>query len=270
MDHLIQIPQVGREWEDLPEPFVALGLLASAVPGLRLGPLVSPLTLRSPGVLAKALATLDVLTGGRAFCGVGAGWWQREHAAYGVGFPPPGERLRLLEAGIETMRALWAPGTGAYDGDLVRLPETTCYPRPVGPLPVIVGGRGLRLLGVAARRADAVNLPSDPAVLEPGLAALRAACAEAGRDPAAVVVTVLDVPVIGRDRDDVAGRVERLRGRTSAAAYARSHHAGTAQDQVGRYRQLAELGVSTVFVALPDLAGPADLKRLAHVVAAFG
>jgi alkanesulfonate monooxygenase SsuD/methylene tetrahydromethanopterin reductase-like flavin-dependent oxidoreductase (luciferase family)/predicted kinase len=269
MDHLIQIPQVGREWEDLPEPFVALGLLAAAVPGLRLGPLVSPLSLRAPGVLAKALATLDVLTGGLAFCGVGAGWWEREHAAYGVPFPPPAERLRLLEAGIETMRALWRPGTAAYAGELVELPETTCYPRPVGPLPVIVGGRGPRLLGVAARRGDACNLPSDPAALAAGIALLQAACAAAGRDPADVALTVLDVPVIGRDRDHLATLVERLRGRTSAAAYARTHHAGTAEDQIGRYRQLAEVGVSTVFVALPDLAGPDDLERLAPVVAAF-
>ena len=165
MDHLIQIPQVGREWEDLPEPFVTLGLLAGAAPGLQLGTLVSPLSLRSPGVLAKAVATLDVLSGGRAFCGVGAGWWGREHAAYGLPFPSAAERLRLLETGIVTMRALWAPGTGGYDDGLVSLPETTCYPRPVGPVPVVVGGRGPRLLAVAARHGDACNVPSDPAVV---------------------------------------------------------------------------------------------------------
>jgi alkanesulfonate monooxygenase SsuD/methylene tetrahydromethanopterin reductase-like flavin-dependent oxidoreductase (luciferase family)/predicted kinase len=269
MDHLIQIPQVGREWEDLPEPYVALGLLAGAVPGLRLGTLVSPLSLRSPGLLAKAVATLDVLTGGRALCGVGAGWWEREHAAYGVRFPSAAERLDRLERGIETMRALWRPGTSAYDGELVALPETTCYPRPLGPVPVIVGGRGPRLLGIAARLGDAVNLPSRREELEPGMARLRAAARECGRDPEEVAVTVLDVPVLGADRDDVARRVERLRGRTSAPAYARTHHAGLAGDHVGRYRQLAELGVSTVFVALPDLAGPDDVERLAPVIAAF-
>jgi alkanesulfonate monooxygenase SsuD/methylene tetrahydromethanopterin reductase-like flavin-dependent oxidoreductase (luciferase family)/predicted kinase len=269
MDHLIQIPQVGREWEDLPEPFVALGLLAGAAPGLRLGPLVSPLSLRRPGLLAKAVATLDVLTGGRAFCGVGAGWWAREHAAYDLPFPSARQRLVDLERGIETMRALWRPGTAAYDGELVTLPETTCYPRPVGPVPVIVGGRGPRLLAVTARRGDACNLPSGRDVLELGLARLRAACAAAGRDPADVAVTVLDVPVLGVDREDVARRVEQLRGRTSAAAFARARHAGVPADHVARYRALAALGVSTVFVALPDLQGPDDLARLAPVVAAL-
>jgi alkanesulfonate monooxygenase SsuD/methylene tetrahydromethanopterin reductase-like flavin-dependent oxidoreductase (luciferase family) len=269
MDHLIQIPQVGREWEDIPEPFVALGLLAGAAPGLRLGPLVSPLSIRRPGPLAKAVATLDVLTGGRAFCGVGAGWWEREHAAYDLPFPSARDRLAALERGIETMRALWRPGTAAYDGKLVRLPETTGYPRPVGPLPVIVGGRGRRLLEIAARRGDACNLPSRRDVLEPGVEWLRAACRRAGRDPAEVAVTVLDVPVIGTDREDVARRVEQLRGRTAAAAYSRAHAAGPALDHVERYRQLAALGVSTVFVALPDLQGPEDLERLAPVAAAF-
>ena len=167
------------------------------------------------------------------------------------------------------MRALWRPGTSAYDGELVELPETTCYPRPVGPVPVVVGGRGGRLLGIAARLGDASNLPSRREVLEPGIARLRSACEEVGRDPDEVAVTVLDVPVLGADRDDVARRVETLRGRTSAAAYGRAHHAGVAADQIGRYRQLAELGVSTVFLALPDLAGPDDLERLAPVVSAF-
>jgi alkanesulfonate monooxygenase SsuD/methylene tetrahydromethanopterin reductase-like flavin-dependent oxidoreductase (luciferase family)/predicted kinase len=268
MDHLIQIPQVGREWEDLPEPFVTLGLLAGLAPGLRLGTLVSPMSLRTPGVLAKTVATLDVLTGGRAFCGVGAGWWEREHAAYGIPFAPAGERLDLLEAGIEALRALWRPGTAAYSGQWVELPETTCYPRPVGPVPVIVGGRGHRLLGIAARLGDACNLPSDLAVLEPGIARVRSACAEARRDPDEVAITVLDVPVLGRDREHTAQLVERLRGRTSAAAYARAHHAGTAAEHIERYRGLAELGVSTVFVSLPDLAGPEDIERLAPLAAA--
>jgi alkanesulfonate monooxygenase SsuD/methylene tetrahydromethanopterin reductase-like flavin-dependent oxidoreductase (luciferase family) len=137
-------------------------------------------------------------------------------------------------------------------------------------VPIIVGGSGeQRTLRIAARLGDGCNLPSDLPVLDRKLSVLRAHCAAAARDPADVAVTVLDVPVIGADREQVAAIVERLRGRTSAAAYARQHHAGTAPDHVGRYRLLAERGVSTVFVALPDLAGPDDIERLAPVIAAF-
>jgi alkanesulfonate monooxygenase SsuD/methylene tetrahydromethanopterin reductase-like flavin-dependent oxidoreductase (luciferase family)/predicted kinase len=269
MDHLIQVPQVGRAWEPIPEPWVTLGLLAGLTADLRLGTLVTPVTYRAPGVLAKTVATLDALSGGRAFCGIGAGWFEREHAAFGLAFPPAAARLDQLETAIETLRALWGPGTKPYAGVRVSLPETTCYPRPVSTIPIVVGGSGSRTLGIAARLGDACNLPSDLETLERRLPVLRAHCADAGRDPAEVAVTVLDIPIVGRDRNHTASLVERLRGRTSAATFARRHHAGTAADQMGRYRLLAERGVSTVFVALPDLVGADDVARLAPVVGAF-
>jgi alkanesulfonate monooxygenase SsuD/methylene tetrahydromethanopterin reductase-like flavin-dependent oxidoreductase (luciferase family)/predicted kinase len=270
MDHLIQIPQVDRAWEPIPEPFVTLGLLAGLGTGLRLGTLVTPVTFRAPGVLAKTVATLDVLCGGRAFCGIGAGWWDREHAAFGLPFPPAAARLDQLEEAIGTMRALWRAGTKAYQGERVSLPETTCYPRPAGTVPVIVGGSGeRRTLRIAARLGDGCNLPSGLDVLDRKLAVLRAHCAEAGRDPGSLLVTVLDLPVVGRDREHAAALVERLRGRTAAAVFARRHHAGTAGQHVERYRELASRGVRWVFVALPDLAGPQDVLRMAPVISAF-
>jgi alkanesulfonate monooxygenase SsuD/methylene tetrahydromethanopterin reductase-like flavin-dependent oxidoreductase (luciferase family)/predicted kinase len=271
MDHLIQIPQVGRAWEPIPEPWVTLGMLAGLEPGLRLGTLVTPVTFRAPGILAKTVATLDALSGGRVFCGIGAGWWAREHAAFGLPFPPTRTRLDDLERAIETLRALWQPGTKEHRGPLVHLPETTCYPRPAAPIPVIVGGSGeKRTLEIAARLGDGCNLPADLPTLDRKLAVFREHCLTAGRDPASAEVTVLDVPVIGRDREDAASIVEKLRGRVTAAAYARSHHAGTAEDHIGRYRLLADRGVRTVFVSLPDLAGPEDVLRLAPIAAAFG
>ena len=260
MDHLIQIPQVGTAWEPIPESWVTLGMLAGLDTRLRLGSLVTPATFRPPGIIAKTVATLDAISSGRAFCGIGAGWWEREHQAFGLPFPGPAERLDRLETAIETMRALWAPGTKAYDGQRVVLPETTCYPRPSGNVPVIVGGSGeRRTLRIAARLADGCNLPSDLATLDAKREVLERHCREVGRDPAEVAVTVLDLPVVGRDRDDVWDRVERLRGRTAAATYARRHHAGTPAEQRARYEVLAEHGVSTAFVALPDLMRPEDL-----------
>ena len=248
MDHLIQIPQVGRAWEPIPEPWVTLGLLAGLDTGLELGTLVSPVTFRPAGITAKAAATLDALTGGRAFLGLGAGWWAREHAAYGVPLPPARERVDEVERAIATMRALWAPGTKA-SGDL---PETTCYPRPAHDIPVVLGGSGTRMLHLGARLADAVNVRTEHVD--------RAREALAGTD---VKVTVLDLPTIGHDRDDTWARVERLRGNTAAATYAKRTHAGTAAEHCDRYAALADRGVDTAFVAVADLAGADDVDRLA-------
>ncbi|MDT0187884.1 LLM class flavin-dependent oxidoreductase [Microbacterium sp. ARD31] len=265
MDHLVQVPQVGRAWEPIPEPWVTLGAVAALGTGLELGTLCTPVTFRPAGVTAKAAATLSALTGGRAFVGIGAGWWEREHTAYGIGFPSARERLDLLERSIVTMRALWAPGTKAYDAHGVSLSETTCYPRPAGPVRVVVGGSGeRRTLRIAARHGDACNLrTADEDELRRLVGVLHAHCDDVGRDRDEVEVTVLDLPVVGRDRDDVWARVERHRGRTAAATYAARTHAGTVADHRDRWARLAGLGVRTVFLATPDLDRPEDVLDLA-------
>lgn len=265
MDHLIQVPQVGRAWEPIPEPWVTLGAIAALRTGLELGTLCTPVTFRPAGVTAKAAATLSALTGGRAFVGIGAGWWEREHAAYGIAFPPARQRLADLERAVVTMRALWAAGTKEHDAHGVVLPETTCYPRPAGPIPVIIGGSGeRRTLRIAAQHADACNLrTTDEAELQRLIGVLHRHCDDVGRERSEVTVTVLDLPVVGRDRDDVWARVERHRGRTAASTYAARTHAATVAGHRDRYARLAGLGVRTVFLATPDLAGPEDVLDLA-------
>ena len=130
----------------------------------------------------------------------------------------------------------------------------------------MVGGAGPRTLRIAARMADGCNVRT--ADLAAALPVLRAELGPARpARPTRCAVSVLDVPVIGVDRDDVAARVERLRGRTPAATFAARHFAGTVAHQVGRYRLLAEAGVRTVFLALPDLSGPDDVARCAPIVA---
>jgi alkanesulfonate monooxygenase SsuD/methylene tetrahydromethanopterin reductase-like flavin-dependent oxidoreductase (luciferase family)/predicted kinase len=264
MDHLIQIPQVGRAWDPIPEPWVTLGALAALGTDLELGTLCTPATFRAPGIIAKAAATLDVLTGGRAFCGLGAGWWGREHAAYGLPFPGTAQRLDDLAVAAETLRVLWAPGTKAYDGERVTLPETTCYPRPIGPMPLIVGGGGeRRTLRIAARWADACNVRADLDTVRHKTAVLRRHCDDLGRPHDEVEVTVLDVAVVGSSRDDTWSRVERLRGRTRASDFASRHHAGEITAHRERHERLFDAGVRTVFLALPDFDGPDDVERVA-------
>src|SRR5215831_15222929 len=162
-----------------------------------------------PGLLAKTTATLDALSGGRSFCGIGAGWWAREHAGFGLPFPPARARFDELESAIETLRALWQPGTRPYRGERVWLPETTCYPRPVSRIPVIVGGGGeKRTLAIAARLGDGCNLPSDISTLDRKLAVFRQHCVKAGGEPTHAEVTLLADTGIGRQGKDAASIVE--------------------------------------------------------------
>ena len=144
------------------------------------------------------------------------------------------------------------------------LPETTCYPRPLGRLPLIIGGGGeRRTLRIAARWGDACNVRADLDTVRHKTAVLHRHCDEVERSRDDVAVTVLDVAVIGTDRDDTWARVERLRGRARAADFAARHHAAEAGAHRERHDRLFEAGVSTVFLALPDLDGPEDIERAA-------
>ena len=228
MDHLIQIPQVDRAWEPIPEPWVTLGRWPASTPGCELGTLVTPVTFRPAGITAKAAATLDALTGGRAFVGIGAGWWDREHAAYGLPFPPARERLDAARGrDRDDAGAVGARHQGVRRRRGSACPRPRRYPRPAARIPIIVGGGGerrtLRIARAARRR---VNVPSDLSTLDRKLDVLRRTAPTSG-GPGEVAVTVLDLPVMGSDRDDTWARVERLRGNTPAAAYAARTHAGT-------------------------------------------
>ncbi len=116
MDHFLQIPQVGREWEDMLESYTTLGYLAGVTERIRLGTLVTGITYRNLAHLAKIVATLDVLSGGRALCGLGAAWFEREHELYGWDFKPRAERYALLEDALELLPLMWGKGTPRFEG----------------------------------------------------------------------------------------------------------------------------------------------------------
>jgi F420-dependent oxidoreductase-like protein len=272
MDHFRQIPQVGRAWEDFLESWTTLAYLAAVTDRVRLGTLVTGITYRNVPHLGKIVATLDVLSGGRAQCGLGLAWHREEHVAYGWEFPPVAQRYAILEDALQVLPLLWGPGSSAFTGRVLQVPETLCYPRPLQPhVPMLVGGGGeRRTLRLAAQYADACNVMGDLATVGRKVAVLRAHCADVGRDPAEVAVTHLSTTLVGSTDADVASLVERLRPRRhTASRYAASVHAGTVSDQVGRFRQLADVGVSEVMVRLPDLDDTAPLERMSSVIAAF-
>lgn len=269
MDHFRQIPRFGRAWDDFLDSYTALGYLAACTERVRVGTLVTGVTYRNVAHLGKIVATLDVLSGGRAVCGLGLAWFAAEHDAYGWEFPPTARRYELLEDALRVLPLLWGPGSPSYEGAAVSVPEAMCYPRPLQErVPVIVGGGGeRRTLRLAARYADAANVFGGLDTVRRKAAVLRAHSAEAGRD---VALTHLSAALVGADDAHVAELVEGLRPRRRAAArYAADVNAGTVADHVGRFRELAEAGVTEVMIRVPGLTGPADLEQLSRVIAAF-
>ncbi len=266
MDHFRQVPQVGRAWDDFLESYTTLAYLAACTQRVRLGTLVTGITYRNVAHLGKIVATLDVLSGGRAVCGLGLGWFAAEHTAFGWPFPPVTERYDLLEDALQLLPLMWGPGSPAYRGRLLDVPEAVCYPRPLQEhVPIILGGGGeRRTLRLAAQYADAANVMGDLATVRRKAAVLRAHCAETGRD---VALTHLSTVLVGSDERHVAELVDAGRPRGQGPdAYAASVNAGTVQEHIGRFRELAEAGVSEVMVRVAD---PRSLAPMAEVIAAF-
>lgn len=196
MDHYFQMVRAGYPAEDpMLEAYTTLGYLAGRTSTVQLGVLVTGVTYRYPGLLAKIVATLDVLSGGRATLGLGAAWYDREHAALGVPFPSLAERFERVEETLQICRQMWDPqNNGPYEGKHYQLAETLCSPLPLSnPRPeILIGGGGERkTLRLVAQYGDACNLfATSVEEVAHKLDVLRRHCDDVGRDPAEIRVTM--------------------------------------------------------------------------------
>jgi F420-dependent oxidoreductase-like protein len=246
MDHFFQIPPVGAAELDMLEGWSALAFLAGSTRRARLGTLVTGVTYRHPGVLVKTATTLDVLSGGRAWLGIGAAWFEREHVGLGVPYPPMAERFERLEEALRIAKQMWSDDDGPFDGRHYRLAETLCVPRPLSRPhpPILIGGIGERkTLRLVARHADACNLFEQVGLdgLRQKLDVLRRHCDAEGRDFDAIERTTL-------------GTAWLRPGRESAS------------DVVRRCRALADLGVQHSIFNLPNVHELAPLETFAREI----
>jgi F420-dependent oxidoreductase-like protein len=197
MDHWFQMDQMFPVDNDMLEAYTTLGFLAAHTERVKLHVLVTGVTYRHPGLLAKTVATLDVLSGGRARLGIGAAWYEREHLGLGVRFPSVAERLERLEEALQICLQMWSGENGPYEGRHYRLAETLCVPQPLSrPHPPIwIGGAGeKKLLRLVARYADASNLiATDFDQVAHKLDVLRKHCDDLGRNPDEIDKTILYV-----------------------------------------------------------------------------
>ncbi len=195
MDHWFQISNVGPPTDPMLEGYTSLGFIAAQTERIRLGLLVTGVTYRHPGLLAKTVTTLDVLSGGRAQLGLGAAWFEQEHLALGVPYPPISERFERLEEAIQICFQMWSDDVGPYEGKHYQLAETLCSPPPIQrPRPTLmIGGSGERkTLRLVARYADACNLfGNERDVVAQKLEVLKRHCEAEERDYEEIEKTII-------------------------------------------------------------------------------
>jgi F420-dependent oxidoreductase-like protein len=245
MDHYFQIGVIGPVDHEMFEAYNLLGYIAAKTARLKLGVLATGVTYRQPGYLAKQITGLDVLSGGRAWLGIGAAWFEREHVGLGFAFPPLRQRFAMLEEALQIIEQMWSDDDGPYEGTHYQLAETLCSPRPVQRPrpPIMVAGSGERkTLRLVARYADACNVTSaNLETTERLLAILDEHCEREGRDP---------------------GQIER----TIATRFDPGPTGERAEQEVERLGRFAELGVQAALGSLTDLHDPRVMEVMATKV----
>jgi len=264
-DHYLAMGQAGQPGPT--DAWATLAALAVETSRIRLGTLVTAATFRLPGPLAITVAQVDQMSGGRVELGLGAGWFEREHAAYGIPFPPLGERFARLGEQLAIITGLWATADGdtfSYAGTHYQLTDSPALPKPAQRPrpPVIVGGLGARRTPrLAADFADEYNVAfqtvQDTAA---AFARVREACEAAGRDPASLTYSIAHTVVCGKDEAELRRRAAAL-GREADAVLAVGL-TGTPGEVAAKIGAYAEIGAERVYLQVLDLT---DLDHLALI-----
>lgn len=268
-DHFLRMGSVSG----LPGPtdaWVTLGAIARETKTIRLGTLVTAATFRLPGPLAIAVAQVDEMSGGRVEFGLGTGWYEAEHAAYGVRFPPLGERFEILSEQLAVITGLWATPEGDtfdFAGKHYQLSGSPALPKPVqSPMPVVVGGGGKRkTAGLAARYASEFNLAFRPlSAFQKASANVRATCEAQGRDPATLKHSIGLVACCGSNEAELTRRAAAI-GR-DLGELRENGAAGTPAEVAEKVRGYRDAGASRVYFQILDLADLDHMRLIAEEV----
>lgn len=270
-DHYLRIGE-GDPGPGSTDAWLTLAALARDTTSIRLGTLVTPVTFRLPGPLAIAVAQVDAMSGGRVEVGIGAGWYDQEHEAYGIPFPPTGERFEHLEEQLEILTGLWSTPAGqtySFAGRHHTLTDSPALPKPVQRPhpPVILGGYGTRRTPrLAAQHAAEFNLPFPPlSYFAEGCGHVRRACEERGRDPDAMRYTAALVVCCGATEAEFERRAAAI---GHDPQHLRDHAAGgLPAEVVERIRAFGAAGADAVYLQVLDVDDLDHLRLLAAEVA---
>ena len=268
MDHLLQLPPLGGPAASILEGYVALGALAAVTKRVELGTLVTGVTYRNPAHLAKQIASLDALTGGRAILGIGAAWYDVEHAAYGWDFPPVKERFARLNEAVAICRGMFDNETFSYSGTYYSVADARVVPRPQRRIPIMIGGSGeKKTLRMVAELADVCNIGGTAGLVSRKLAILDEHCAAVGRDPATIKRTAMTSLFVSPSDDERDALRQMLSYDTNADVRDRMviATAGQATDDIAA---IVASGVDEVIVNLPLIRSVDAIHTAAAVLSA--
>lgn len=245
---------IGGQQDSL-EAFLSFVMAAQQTSRIRFGPLVTPVTFRSPVDVGRMAAQIDDLSGGRFTLGMGAGWNVPEHEAYGIPFPPAGERMDRLEEAIHVVKALWTDGPQSFDGRYYRLKDADCLPKPPRHLPLLIGGSGeQRTLKLVAQHADEWNcVNTTPEAYAKKVEVLERHCEAVSRDPRSIRRSMMAFAFVGPNQAFVEDLLRRF-FKDTASSYAdlvargkgRGMLVGTTEEAAEYLDHLQVLGMSEV------------------------
>jgi len=244
MDHFFQISMIGPPENDMLEGYTTLGYLAAVTRKVKLGTMVTGVIYRYPGILVKTVTTLDVLSGGRAYLGIGAAWNEQEAKGLGTPFPPLGVRFELLEEALQIAKQMWSANEGPYAGKHNQLERTLCRPQPLSrphPPILVAGGGEKKTLRMVAQYADACNLYGPIEAVSAKLTILKQHCAALGRDYDSIEKTTL-------------GTVDLQPGKMSPT------------DVIAHCKALAAIGVQQAIFNIPNVHEIRPLETFAREI----
>jgi F420-dependent oxidoreductase-like protein len=253
------------------EGWITLAALAMKTAHVRVGTLVTGITYREPAVLAKMGATLDVITGGRLEMGVGAAWFQQEHEALGIPFPPVAERIRRLGEACEIMKRMWTEDAATWKGTYYEIKDAYCNPKPVQKPhpPILIGGGGEQLtLKMVARYADTWNAFGTPDIFKHKIEVLQRHCEAIGRDPNTIEKSVSLPPVLSKDRSKLDAMLADMASRRAMTIEEAKTAMlwGSPDDAIKKIEAYRDIGVTHIILSLRAPYDPAQLDLFASEV----
>jgi F420-dependent oxidoreductase-like protein len=270
MDHLHQIPLVGPQTDPMCEGPTMLAGLAARTSSLMLGLLVGGVTYRNPAQHAKITTMLDIISGGRAWHGLGGAWFEDEHRAYGFEFPPVRERLERLEEAVQIARAMFIEGRADFAGRHYRADGALNNPGPLrGDIPIVIGGSGeRRTLRLVAQYADGCNLFGDVARVRHLLGVLQSHCEQVGRDPAEITKTRMGVIAIAATHEQALAKVEQMRRAGVPEERLASMMVGDPDEVAAQASAFADVGIEGLTFSMPDVHDPEAVTLAGRALAA--